>query len=164
MNANGLSDWKSLHTHSRRRVAHGSWTGRKCTGTLISLNVNGLSDRKSLHMHGRCRVAHALHWGKVHWSLNIIRHFTCIHRHIRITHKWNLSVTHVAFIFVTYGITCIALLVSHYKHFIMHVALRMSHCVCRITRVALHVSHYMHFIARVTLCVSHYARRIMHDA
>ena len=41
---------------------------------VIGLNVNGLSDRKALHTQGRCSVAHALHWGKLHWSLNIIHH------------------------------------------------------------------------------------------
>ena len=33
-----------------------------------------LSYRKSLYTHDRRRVAHALNRGKLHWSLNIIRH------------------------------------------------------------------------------------------
>ena len=40
-------------------------------------------------MHGRLRVARALHRGKLHCSLRIR-----IRRPVRITDKWNLSLTH----------------------------------------------------------------------
>ena len=40
----------------------------------ISLNANGLPDWKSLRTQGCHRVAHTMHGGKLHCSLDIIRH------------------------------------------------------------------------------------------
>ena len=53
----------------------------------IGVNANVLSDWKSLHAQSHCRVTHAAS------RYNYIRSLIAIIAHIRITHKWNPSLS-----------------------------------------------------------------------